>query len=65
MALDKVNGAVNGAIGEPTQVTVGSYREVKSGWAETKRVGRDVLGTVRNEEDPRGADEPDIPDYVM
>jgi hypothetical protein len=40
--------------------------EHKRAWAENKSIGREELGGIHDEEDPRGAGEAlAIPDYVM
>jgi len=40
--------------------------EQKRAWAENKPIGREELGRVHDEEEPRGADEAlTVPDYVM
>ena len=54
--LDKVDRAVE----QRTQAL-----EEKRSWAVTGRAGRDTIGRVYDEEDPGGAGDPTIPDYVM
>jgi hypothetical protein len=39
--------------------------EEKGGWAENKPVSRDELRVIRDAEDPQGAGDLAIPDYVM
>ena len=54
--MDKVDRAVE----QRTQAL-----EEKRSWAVTGRAGRDTIGRVYDEEDPGGAGDPTIPDYVM